>query len=365
MKKIYLILAILSIILLSCSEENGTNPDKEPDPKKYDIPDTYNFDNVDLSRQLTQFEMIDEIKKTIIDAIENKVSINARVLNRMYYNIGTPFNNPNLNASEESLYTVTDPLRTSFFEFYIADINNASTTGTAANNKKGILTSNDNSQTILVDSVGKEYLVMIEKGLMGALFFYQVAQVYTSEAKIGKDVDNKEVIEGKGTQMQYNWDQAFGYFGATIEFPISNSNIRYVAKLSDELDAFLNTNSLLMKEGFIKGRAAINNDDSKGKNEAIASIRKNWELVLAATAIRHLTEAKKNFEDKALKHHNLTSAWILLWSIQYNPQSNGYFYENAQAEIGTNFWNTTIDGIDKAIDILVNAYNLQEVKNAS
>ncbi len=362
MKKMITILYLLSILLISCSDDKPTITD--PNPKTYEIPETYNFDNVDYSSQLIQMEMLEEIKSLITNAINNRVAISAGVLNSMYKNTGTPFVNPDLNSSKESLYTVTDQLRTSFFEFYFADINNASTTRDAANNKKGILVTNDKSQTFLVDSVGKEYIEMIEKGLMGALFFYQVAQVYTSDAKIGKNVDNITVIDGKGTQMQNNWDQAFGYFGATLDFPIMNNDIKYVAKLSDDRNELLNTNKLLMKDGFLKGRAAINNNDSTGKYEAIKSIRTNWELVLAASAVHYLKSAKTNFDDVALKHHYLTDAWILLWSIQFNPESNGFFYENAQAEIGTNFWNTNPEQIDKAIDILVKAYKLEGVKDA-
>lgn len=362
MRKVILFLSVISMLMVSCSDEKITKP--EPEPKSYDIPDTYNFDNVDNQNQLVQMEMLEEMKNLISTAITNKVAINAGVLNSMFRNNGTPFANPNLNSSEESLYTMTDRSRTSFFEFYFGDINNASTTRTAANNKKGILVTNDKTQTFLVDSVGKEYLQMIDKGLMGALFYYQVAQVYTSEAKIGNNVDNKILIDGKVTQMQYNWDQAFGYFGATLDFPISKEGIKYVAKLSDDRNDLLSTNKLLMKEGFLKGRAAIDNDDSTGKKQAVASIRKNWELVLASTAIHYLKNAKTDFEDTALKHHNLTAAWILLWSIQNNPQSNGFYYEEAQAEIGTNFWNTTPANVDKAISILVKAYKLENVQDA-
>ena len=363
MKKMILFLSVLTMLFTSCSDDKSTKVDPDPDPKTYTIPETYNFDNVDYSKQLIQMEMLEEMKSLITNAIKNEVSISAGVLNSMFKNNGTPFVNSNLNASEESLYLETDELRTSFIEFYFSDINNASTTRTAANNKKGILVTNDKSQTFLVDSVGKEYLQMIEKGLWGALFYYQVAQVFTSDDKIGKNIDNKTIIEGKGTQMQHNWDQAFGYFGATLDFPKLNNDIKYVAKLSDDRNDLLYTNKLLMKEGFLKGRAAINNNDSTGKYEAINSIRKNWELVLASTAIHYLKIAKADFEDVALKHHNLTGAWILLWSIQFNPQSNGFHYEDALAEIGTNFWNTTSTDIDKAIEILVNAYKLEGVQN--
>jgi hypothetical protein len=119
-----------------------------------------------------------------------------------------------------------------------------------------------------------------------------------------------------------------------------------------------------MKDGFIKGRAAINNDDSEGKLEAAATVRKNWELVLASTAIHYLNDAIANFDETAIKHHDMTKAWILLWSIQFNPESNGFFYEDALAKIGTNYWNTPKENLMEAIEIISNAYGLGEVKDA-
>lgn len=361
MKNLLLIAFSFSILLFSCSDDTGTKP---PDKKEYDIPESYNFDNVDFSGQLTRMEMVAEMKKLITDAVKNETAISAGVLQGMFENQGTNFLNPELNKSDKNLYTKTDLTRQAFFEGYFRDINNVSTTKIAANNKKGILKTKDGTQTFLVDSVGKEYVVMIEDGLMGACFFYQVAHVYTTDEKIGDNVDNEIVIEGQGTDMQHHWDEAFGYFGAPVGFPVSKENLRYLAKYSNDRDALLNTNNLLMKEGFLKGRAAINNDDKDGKLEAVASVRKNWELVLVSSAIHHLNNAINNYDDVALKHHNMTKAWILLWSIQFNPDSNGFFYEDALAKIGTNFWNTSLLNLNDAKEILANSYNLEEVKDA-
>lgn len=361
MKVLLLITFSLSVLLFSCSDDTGSNP---PDKKEYDIPETYNFENVDFSGQLTRMEMVEEMRKIISDAIKDETAISAGVLQSMFENQGTPFLKDSLNKSDKNLYTKTDLTRQSFFEGYFRDMNNVSTTNIAGNNKKGILKTNDGTQTFLVDSVGKEYLTMIEDGLMGACFFYQVAYVYTSDEKIGDNVDNTEVEEGQGTDMQHHWDEAFGYFGAPVDFPISKENLRYLAKYSNDRDALLSTNNLLMKDGFIKGRAAINNDDKEGKLEAVTAVRKNWELVLASSAIHHLNLAIDNFDDVALKHHNMTKAWILLWSIQFNPESNGFRYEDALAKIGTNFWNTSLIDLNDAKEILANAYGLEEVKDA-
>ena len=361
MKKLLLMTIAFGLLLFSCSDDKGTDP---PDTKEYEIPESYNFDNVDFSGQLTRMEMVGEMRKLITDAIKNETAISAGVLQQMFENQGTPFVKDSLNKSSKNLYTKTDLTRQSFFEGYFRDMNNVSTTKIAGNNKKGILVTKDGTQTFLVDSVGKEYLTMIEDGLMGACFFYQVAHVYTSDEKIGDQVDNTEVIEGQGTAMQHHWDEAFGYFGAPTDFPITKNNLSFLAKYCNDRDPLLNTNELLMKEGFIKGRAAINNDDKEGKLEAVAAVRKNWELVLVSTAIHHLNLAMENFDDVALKHHNMTKAWILLWSVQFNPESNGFSYEDALAKIGTNFWNTSEISLNDAKEILSNAYNLGDIKNA-
>lgn len=361
--RIKLILSIvICIVLFSCSDDKSVDP--KPEPKNYEIPNSYNFENVDISDQLVRMQMLEEMKKLISDAIANKTAISAGALEGMYKNLGTPFFDPTLNNSPNNLYSQTDPSRTTFFEGYFKDMNNVSTTKIAGNNKKGILITKDGTQTFLVDSVGKEYMEVLEKGIMGALFYYQVAQVLTSNDKIGDNVDNKTVIEGQGTAMQHHWDEAYGYFGAPLSFPETTTDLRYTAKLCNDRNSVLNTNNLIMKEGFLKGRAAINNDDKQGKLDAVAKIKKYWELILVSSAVHHLKIASTNFDDTAIKHHELTIAWMLLWSIQSNPDSNGLIYENAQAKIGTNYWNTVKSDVDEAIDILVKGYKLEDVKDA-
>ncbi len=353
--KIKILMAILALSLLwSCSDDNGTDPPKNENPQ-YEIPNTYEFEDVNFDDQVTYFAMLAEIKKEITDAIDNEASVGRGPLMGMYRNQGTFFDDDELNQSDLKLYTVTDPTRQAFVEGYFGDINNASTTRIAEYSRKGILISADGEKRYLFDSLGREYAQMIEKGLMGAIFYYQVAQILTADDMVGSSVDSLTRIQ--------NWDKAFGYFGAPNGFPESTEGVRYIAKYCNDRNELLGLNEIIMKEGFIKGRAAIENNDEKRLEEAIAQIKESWELVLASTAIHYLNGAKKDFTDDAIKHHKLSEAWVFLWSVQFNPSSNGFFYEQAQAQIGTNYWETTLIQINEAINILANAYDLNEVKD--
>ena len=353
--KLKVLFSLFALLLFwGCSDDNGTDSPKDDDPQ-YEIPDNYDFEGVEFTDQETYFAMLAEIKKEITDAIENESSVGKGPLMGMYINQGTFFDDDKLNESDLELYTVTDPTRQAFVEGYFADINNASTTRIAEYRKKGILVSEDGEKTYLVDSLGREYVQMIEKGLMGAIFYYQVAQILTSDDMIGSNVDSLTRIQ--------NWDKAFGYFGAPVGFPANKEGLRYIAKYCNDRDDILGLNEKIMKEGYIKGRAAIENNDEKGLQEAITELRDTWELVLVSTAIYYLNGAKRDFTDDAIKHHKLSEAWVFLWSVQFNPNSNGFFYEQAQAQIGTNYWFTTLEQINEAINILANAYNLNEVKD--
>lgn len=353
MKLKIIILLFALPLLFACSDDNGTDP--VDDDKKYEIPDTYNYESVNFDERDTYFAMLAEIKKEITDAIDNEASVGSGPLIGMYKNQGTFFDDDNLNQSDLKLYTITDEPRQTFVIDYFNDVNNASTTNIAQYSRKGILISNSGEKTYLVDSLGREFAQMIEKGMMGAAFYYQVAQVLTADDMVGSNVDSATRIE--------NWDKAYGLFGAGLDFPQSTDNLKYIAKYCNDRNEMLGVNTKIMKEGFIKGRAAIENNDDEGLNEAISQIRESWELVLASTAIHYLNGAKRDFTDNALKHHQLSEAWVFLWSIQFNPESNGFFYEQAQAEIGVNFWATTLPQITAAIDILANAYDLNEIKN--
>ena len=56
---------------------------------------------------------------------------------------------------------------------------------------------------------GKEWTLLIDKGLMGACFAYQITKNYLTDNKIGAAVDNLTPDAGDTyTSMEYHWDYA-------------------------------------------------------------------------------------------------------------------------------------------------------------
>ncbi len=348
----------MSILFISCSDDSSTNPDT----KDYTVPETYNFDNVDYSGQTSRLDMIEEMDALIQDAKTNGTYIDNAKLTLMLFNDDNPFTSTELNESGKDIYSKIDPSKTSFFTDLITDMGTITTTDVAEDGKGGLVTSADGLKSYLVNAKGWDYGEILEKGLMGALMFHQVVG-YTSEDKIGAAVDNKTVTEGKGTPMQHHWDEAFGYFGATKDFPKVTDGIGFVAKYANGRNALVGLNDMLMKNGYLKGRAAINNNDDDAKWEAVKEIRKGWELTFVTTAIHYLNAAKDNYTDDAMRTHTLSECYGFLWSIQFNPEKNGTYYQEALAKLGDNFWTITIADIDAAKAILANGYGLEDVAN--
>lgn len=358
MKKIILLITAMSLFFASCSDDSSTNPD----PKDYTVPETYSFDNVNYSGQTTRLEMMEEMDAVIQEAKANGTPVDIVKLNAMLRNEGNPFVSAELNASGKDIYSKIDPSKTSFFADLIADMATTNTAAVAENGKGGLVTSADGKKIYLVNAKGWDYGEMMEKGLMGALMLHQVVS-YTSEDNIGSTVDNTTVTEGTGTAMQHHWDEAFGYFGATNEFPKVTEGISFVAKYANSRNALVSLNDMLMKNGYLKGRAAINNNDSDGKWAAVKEVRKGWELTFVTTAIHYLNLAKANYTDDAMRTHTLSECYGFLWAIQFNPDRAGTNNEQAMAKLGDNFWTVTIADIDAAKEILADGYNLKNVAN--
>jgi hypothetical protein len=48
-----------------------------------------------------------------------------------------------------------------------------------------------------VDANGREFTQLIEKGIMGSVFYNQIYNTYFSEARTGDDVENTVLRDGK------------------------------------------------------------------------------------------------------------------------------------------------------------------------
>lgn len=265
---------------------------EQPDDNKYTVPTTYNFDNVSYTGQTQRLAMLSELSAYMKTAnTPGAAALDATKMKDMYSNSNSPFAEASLNsATNKQLKNKTITGMAATFERYLdnAAANSLQTSATASNGTAGIATTNEGS-TYLVNENGIEWVQIFEKSLIGACFYYQATAVYMGEGKM--DVDNTTVTPGEGTDMEHHWDEAFGYLGVPIDFPSNTSNLKFWGKYLNVHENVYPLNQRMM-DAFLKGRAAISNNDLTTRDEQITALRKDWELVTVATAIYYLNKTK-------------------------------------------------------------------------
>jgi hypothetical protein len=363
--KIKYITAILAFIsfIASCKRE----PDPEPiDDGGIVVPTTYNFTNVNYSGQTQRISMLSEMTTLMKTGNTSGTTVDANVLKNMFRNSGNPFTLSDLNTSGKNLICKCFYLDTTYFLNYMDSLALCSISSVpGSNGTAGVVVSpSDNTKKYLFNERGIEITQLIEKGLMGGVFYYQSLAVYFSDDKIGNHIDNTTVTAGSGTTMEHHWDEGFGYFGAPIDFPTNTTGMVYWAKYSNTVNASLGTNITLMN-AFIAGRFAISNGDMTAKFTQRDIIRSNWEKVCAASVIHYYNEALANLTDDAVRNHTLSEALAFLRCLKYSPVKiiTNQQISDIEAMIGNNFYNVTINGINNAKDELSTIYNLDSVKD--
>jgi len=304
----------LSFIGLILASFIFTSCDKDDDKPSYEIPTTYEFTNVTYQGQKDRLAMMQEIKDYMKTSRTQGNVLDAQKLSNMFSNeAGAGFS----QAYTKQLKSKTFENAQQDFEDLFVELAEASnSTSDGINGVSGVVKSQDGAKSYLLGGDGLDHAQIIEKGLMGACFYYQSTAVYMGDDRM--NVDNDMVEPGKGTAMEHHWDEAFGYFGAPTDFPSNKDNIFFWGSYSNQRDALLNCNSDLMDQ-FLKGRAAISNKDLESRDEAINEIRKEWELVSVGSAIHYINSSLENFDDMALRGHLLSEAIGFIYTLQFNP----------------------------------------------
>jgi hypothetical protein len=364
-------LLALAFTLAACDSSN-------PSDDRLDVPTTYSFERdgqstVSFSGQTDRLNMVAEMKAYLQEADAGGV-ISEQVLLDMFANTGGSGGGAFSFTSDRDLRSKTfaPDLDTRLFEEIFVDAAAASQAGaagvTASNGTAGLLVREGSGSTILVDARGREFTQLVEKGLMGAVFLHQIYNAYLTDAKIGPAVDNATLAEGKNyTAMEHHWDEAFGYFGAPVDFASAwpsdrSGELRYWAKYSNTSDPELGLNGDIM-DAFIAGRTAIVNNDHDAKDDARDVLYDRLEVVSAATAVHYLNKTLGYLNEGSTGEafHALSEAWAFVNALRYSPRR-----ALTPAEIATildtdlgeggNFWNATPAGLNAAKAKLVAAY---------
>jgi hypothetical protein len=353
-----MIVALAASTLVGCKEDPiDTEPTNE-----VVVPTTYSFSNVNFAGQTDRLLQLDELVAYLETANTAGVALDAQKLNDM-------FANTNGNGGGNFSFSSTRDLKSKCFELSVSDVEAlfaeaetaSQSTQAASNGTAGVMYNADSTRSRLFSASGMEYAELVEKAMMGAVFYYQATSIYMSDSKM--DVDNATVTEGEGTAMQHHWDEAYGYFGATVDFPTDQENVNYWAKYCVSRDAALNCIETI-GYAFRKGRAAIGKGNYEVRDSAITETRAAWEQLCAGLAIHYLNSAITNIGDDYSRNHALSEGWAFVDNLLYNEGRTITTTEidAVKAKIGDNFYEVTESDLTAARDQLASIFGLEAIK---
>lgn len=381
--KVLLTALPVSLLLLtaSCKKEKSPEPEEEtpaPSGPSYSIPTTYSFTGVDFTTSTQRIAMLGEMTTYIRTAHTttqtSQPTLNGQILKDMYVNAASPFADAGLNASGINLKSKTSNaynLQTDF-DAYFDDAATASafsalnpTLTTASDGVAGKIVVG--TRAYLVNADGYEYKEIVEKGIMGAVFYSEGTTILTNIASY----DNTTLVAGI-TAQEKAWDEAFGYFGVPTSFPTYTVGVKnwgsYCNAVSNALDApSVNSSSSLnvtIMNAWLAGRAAISNKDDSRRDAAKTAVINAWEKVGAGRFISYMKLAKTNIGDAAQFAHLISEGIGFIKAFKYNPSKTLTNAEIASLEtyLGTDTYNVTTANIDLAIDLLAAKFNLDKNK---
>lgn len=341
-------------------------------------PETYVFErngqtSVSYSGQTDRLNQLSEMK-VMLQLADAGNTVSEPDLIAMYENTGGDGNGNFSFSSTKQLKSKTFDLDQTYFTDMLNAAASASTDGNngvqATNGTAGLIT-RSNQNTILIDENGFEFTQMFEKGLMGGVFYYQTLNVYLTDDKIGPAVDNENIVTDKNyTSMEHHWDEAFGYYGAPIDFNSDYQGVdtpRFWAKYSNSFDNVIGQFNTGFMDAYKTGRAAIVANRHDVKFTEADDVNVYFGKLAAASAIHYANEAKGKTNQGDLLHV-LSECYAFTRALRYAHPDNR---EMTPKEVDTlltdtfggNLWTVTVSQLDDLINELSSIYGLESVKD--
>lgn len=310
MKNIAIIFFLSVGFLISSCEKESQDPE-------YEVPATYQFENVTYSGQTYRLGMLYELQAEIKKAATENKKLSEEQLIAMYTNDSSKAGWQGEYGDSKQLKNKTFPAYQELFSAVLIDAADKSQNLQAASEgQAGIISNEAQDRQYFVNKNGLEYAQIVAKGLMGAVLYYNATN-YLSDAKL--NVDNENVTPGRGTDMEHHWDEAFGYWGVPTDFPQNTDGISFWGSYTKGRSGHLGISQPLM-DAFIKGRAAISAGDMATRDIARKEIKTLWEKVAASSAIHYMNGSYADYEDTGARLHQLSEGVGFIFSLLFSDQ---------------------------------------------
>lgn len=392
-------IAILGVAALQmscrkgCTDPAATNYDErakktdnscEYPAEELEVPSTYNFVDADgnstvsFSGQQIRLEMLSEIVTYMKTANTSGTTVDATILKGMYANNShtwTDANSLGMTGSSKQLknktaYVTADGSPDAGIQLYFEDLMDSLAVASTSSDigstgVTGVWPNDGVSGPYLMNGDGHEFTQLIEKGLMSAVLASQMTVNYLGTIA---DDNNTDLEDGKNyTEMQHHWDEAYGYFTSSIDYPTSGTD-RFWGKYADGRETLLQSASKI-SEAFRKGRAAIDAQEYDIRDEQVDIIRDEMEKLQAACAIHYLNGAKDDIANNTTRNHKLSEVYAFLHGMKFGYNSisevgmTASEIDQALGYIGTNFNAVSVTYLNMAIDLIASKTGLSNVKN--
>ncbi len=285
--------------------------------------------------------------------------LQASVLSNMYSNTAAPYSGTYayLNTSTEQLRNKTGVSQSnaeqvrqkieSFFPKLAAASN--SVTQVAEEGKAGKL------GTYLVDENGVEWIQMIAKSLIGSYQLDYICNVLLSDNSLNT-ADNSKLVAGKKyTELEHVWDEAYATLTPNKVYLDSATDAKRGTEyfIGTYVWEYNKAGYPKIHPAFLKGRAAIvNNDRIVAKQQALI-IRTEFEKAIAAAARGYLQKVKDGAATPSPRAHAYGEGIGFIYSLRFCLLNGGTaaFSDEILNDINfntTGIWKLTNAQVDAA-----------------
>ncbi|HEY5750298.1 MAG TPA: DUF4856 domain-containing protein [Chryseolinea sp.] len=320
-------LILTAVATLAACSDDDVKPDLRADVDYSTLDATVGYANqftdqsgastVDFTEGNYRLKMFQALNYHSSSSITAKTAIDASVLKNLYANSGNPF----YDISTSSVSVTGATLNTSGLQLRNITASSLSATNAEAVRTKiegdfnaiatASLSVNQTASSgvagklgnYLVDAKGIETAQIIQKSLIGALQLDYISNVLLNT---GLEADNYSVVSEKNySQLEHNWDEAYGFLSlndvylkgstdatrATVEFALGS----YIWEYNKD-------NYAKIYPAFLKGRAAIVNNDRTELQTQATFIRTEMENAIARAALGYLDKWKNGADDPTRAH---------------------------------------------------------------